>query len=245
VGLVLQPPAARWLNASVDYYNINIKQAITTVAGQDVITRCFQTGDPTYCSAITFDSSAFGIAYVSTQPFNATSLLAHGLDFSLTSSVQLPGDSGKLSARAMATHVIHLINAGIERAGSLQSTGVPRWAGTLDLTYSKSGFSTTVSGRYFSRSKFDATLVGPEDAGYTATSASSINTNRFPSAVYFDLYAEYVVGAGGRTPVTLFASVQNLANKDPAIFAATNITSGGNPYDLIGRRFRVGVKFTH
>ena len=44
------------------------------------------------------------------------------------------------------------------------------------------------------------------------------------------------------TKFTLYGLVQNLFDEDPWLYAATSITSGGNPYDLIGRRFRVGIR---
>jgi hypothetical protein len=36
--------------------------------------------------------------------------------------------------------------------------------------------------------------------------------------------------------------VENLTNRPPALYAATTIVSGGNPYDLIGRRFLFGIR---
>jgi hypothetical protein len=131
----------------------------------------------------------------------------------------------------------------VDRAGALQSGGVPKWTGTADLTFSSGDFLATLGSRFFSASKFDATLFGPDDPGYDPASGLSINDNRFPGAAYFDLYAEYGIDAG-RSRMTFFGKIENLANKAPALYAATSIVTGGNPYDLVGRRFTIGVRFS-
>lgn len=245
-GVVLAPTWdwARWFRASVDYYDIKLKDAITTVAGTDIITRC-AAGQKEYCSAIVFDNSVFGIAYVRQQPFNLNKLLRRGLDFSMDLNFPL-GEDTRLTVATRASKAISVRtydrNTVIERAGSIQGDGVPRWSGTTDVSVVRGPWRVTGSARYFSRLKFDATQVGPEDPGYDPALSNSLNTNRAPARAYFDLYTEYKFSRG-KSDFAIFALVQNLLNKDPWLYAATNITSGGNPYDLIGRRFRVGIRF--
>lgn len=247
VGAVFEP---RWswahgLRLSVDYFDIKINDAILTVAPADVILRCFQ-GQQQYCSAITFDNSAFGIANVNQEPYNVANVVNRGLEAALNYRTQI-ADLGTIELRALATRTLALRtsdqNTIVDRAGALQSGGVPKWTGTADLSFSRGGFLGTLSTRFFSSSKYDATLFDATDPGYNAISGSSINNNHFPGAAYFDIYGEYTI-KDGRSKYTIFGTVENLANKAPALYAATSITSGGNPYDLIGRRFKVGVRFS-
>lgn len=247
IGVVFEPEWARGLHISVDYFNIKIKDVIASVGATEVVQRCFN-GQTIYCPAITFDNTPFGIANVNAQPFNLNRLRNNGIDIEFAYRLDLPGDSGRLDFRALATRTFHLTTidatSSVDRAGSFQGGGVPRWVGSGDLTYSRGGFLTTLSARYIAATQFDANRIGPDDSRYAAlaaTASNTINYNRFPSAVYLDLYAEAKV-ATGRTNMTVFGSVQNLAGKDPPQFAAIGISSGGNPYDLIGRRFRVGVR---
>lgn len=247
IGIALEPTWswAQGLRLSLDYYNIKINDAISTVGATDVILRCYQ-GQTQYCDAIDFDNSNFGIALVHTQPFNVASVLNRGIEGAINYRTSL-GSLGRLDLRAMVTRTLKLRTNDqktiVDRAGALQSGGVPKWTGTTDVTFSSGDFLTTLSSRFFSASKFDATLFGPEDAGYDPTSGLSINDNRFPGAAYFDLYAEYGIDAG-RDRLTIFGKIENLANKAPALYAATSIVTGGNPYDLIGRRFTIGVRFS-
>lgn len=247
IGAVIEPrwTWSRGFRFSLDYYDIKINKAISTVAAADVIQRCFQ-GQQIYCSGITFDGSAFGIANVNTEPYNVASVRNRGLEGALSYNTRL-GDIGALNFRALVTRTLELStndqNSKVDRAGALQSGGVPKWTGTTDLSFSSGGFLTTFSSRFFSGSKYDATLFDPSDPGYDATSGNSINDNHFPGAAYFDLYAEYGVKSGA-SRFTFFGKIENLANKAPALYAATAITSGGDPYDLIGRRFTFGVRFS-
>jgi iron complex outermembrane recepter protein len=247
IGIALEPkwPWARGFRASLDYYDIEINDAISTVGATDVILRCYQ-GQTQYCNAITFDNSDFGIGIVRTQPFNVASVLNRGLEGAVNYHTRL-GGIGALDLRAMVTRTIHLRTNDqktvVDRAGALQSGGVPKWSGTTDVSFSSGEFVTTLSSRFFSASKFDATLFGPGDPGYDPASGLSINSNRFPAAAYFDLYAQYSINARG-SRMTFFGKIENLTNKAPALYAATTIVTGGNPYDLVGRRFTVGVRFS-
>ncbi|HTM96880.1 MAG TPA: TonB-dependent receptor [Croceibacterium sp.] len=244
-GVVLAPQWewARWFRASVDYYDIKLKDAITSVAATEIISRCYQ-GQQEYCAAIVFDDSTFGISYVKSQPFNLNQLRRRGLDMSVDMNFALASDT-KLGVGVRASKVISIQTNDrgriIERAGSIQGDGVPTWNGTIDVSLTKNAFKGTLSGRYFSEAKYDATLVGPEDDAYDPKLSTSLSTNRVPARAYFDLYSEYTFKSGG-TAFTVFGMVQNLLDKDPWAPASASIISGGDPYDLIGRRFRIGLR---
>ena len=75
---------------SVDYYKIKVKDVIASVGATDILTRCFQ-GVTTYCPAIQFDNSTFGIAKVFVQPFNQSILEAEGLDIEAGYRTDLKG----------------------------------------------------------------------------------------------------------------------------------------------------------
>lgn len=244
-GIVFQPDWswARGLRLSADYFDIDVRGLITQVAGTQVIARCF-AGETVYCPQIQFDSSTFGIANVQQLSFNLNRLRTRGLDFELAYRVPLPETAGRLDLRMLATRVIELktYDRGtvIERAGSLANGGLPKWVGTADLTYTLGGFASTLSGRYTQSAINDVTRIGPDDPAYNAALPNSININKFPSAVYIDLNLQQRVTAGG-TEFTLFGLVENLFDKAPPTFAATGILTG-NPYDLIGRRFKFGAR---
>lgn len=248
-GIVLQPTGgwASGLRAAVDFYSIKVDDVIATISPSEVMRRC-SIGQADYCSLITFDSSTFGISSLILQPENLNKLQVKGLDFDV--SYRVPTDSlgigGTLDIRALVSHVINLkitdASGTIDRAGSLQNNGVPAWNGTVDVTYANGGFSGTLTSRFFSSSKYDAALIGPDQAGYDPALPNSINDNVFPSRTYFDLTLSQKIALSGTDKFQVFATVRNLLDKDPPV-RAIFINTGGNPYDLVGRSFTVGARF--
>ena len=156
------------------------------------------------------------------------------------------GLPGSLVLRGLATHVFELettdSSGTIDRAGSAQSNGVPRWTGTVDLAYDSEPFGATLTTRFFSSILFDAGLIGPGQEGYSSTLANSINKNRLPSRVYFDLAVNFDVLGQVRDEASFFLVIKNLLDKDPPV-EAIFINSGGNPYDLVGRTYTAGIRF--
>jgi outer membrane receptor protein involved in Fe transport len=107
-----------------------------------------------------------------------------------------------------------------------------------DLTYALGGFSVTGQVHFLTDGKYDVTMVGPEDEGYSPFLRNSINTNRVSGRTYFNLSGSYQFGDA----VQVYGAVVNLANTRPPV--APSITGSFNPvlYDVIGRTFRVGAR---
>jgi outer membrane receptor protein involved in Fe transport len=71
---------------------------------------------------------------------------------------------------------------------------------------------------------------------------NSININRFPAVAYFNLNASQGISMNGHK-MQLFSVVNNLFDKAPPPLAIAALNNGGNPYDYIGRTFKLGVRF--
>jgi iron complex outermembrane receptor protein len=239
-------PGARF---SVDYYNIKVNNVIASVAAADILQRCFQ--DVTsYCSAIVFDSSAFGISKINVQPFNQSVLETEGVDYELgyrtdLSALNLPGS---VDMTVFATNLRHLKTT--DRPGPTGLTvdnagvqgGAPKWVGTAYFNYKLEPFSVGVQVRAFSEIRYSALNIGPGEAGYSPTLANSINKNTFPALAYVNLNGTYDFKYGERR-YQVFANASNLFDTNPPSFAIAAINLGGNPYDYVGRTFKVGVRF--
>jgi len=124
-GVVFQPEFIPGLNVSVDYYNINLKGAISSLSGQRIIDNCAaelasSSGAGFYCSFV--DRSANNqINSVSIQLLNLASIKTSGVDFDV--SYRRPFGEGSLTARLFGTYVAHLITD--------DGTGTPRTYGTV------------------------------------------------------------------------------------------------------------------
>jgi hypothetical protein len=127
-------------------------------------------------------------------------------------------------------------------AGSLTTiAGVPTYKLDGVVTYSRPTWSVTAHGRYIPKSILDPTKIGPGQAGYDINKSNSVNDNFVASRWYLDLSGSVQLPAQiGGNPLELYGAVQNVFDKDNP----SDIRLFGNPlqYDIIGRRFRLGIR---
>lgn len=246
-GIVLAPTGRlRGLRASVDYYDIQIKDAISSVAAQDIVNRC-AAGQTAYCASINYDPAAGnGIASVINQPFNANTLKTSGVDFELayTSAADelIPSLPGSLSIRALATHLRQLETFDPSGAslGNQAGATLGKWRGNVALTYAGDRFSVTLTNRFFSSVKYSVTLIGPEDAGYSPSLTNSISKNRFPGGSYTSLSMSYNLWNREGRKAQIFGIIDNLFDRDPPYGAV--LIGNSSPYDVVGISFKAGVR---
>lgn len=241
-GATLQPRGAlRGFRFSADYYNIRIKDAIATLGAQVIVNACNTNNDPTICGLVTRDSNGL-LQKVSVLFLNLNRQQVRGLDFEASYTHSFGADRS-IDLRLLATHAIDFTNSalpGIDRAGDDGPSGVPSWVvdGNASVNWGRLG--ANVQGRYISAGKYDATLVGPEDPGYSITLANSINTNRVASRFMTNFGVTFKLIDSGSHKVELFGNVYNLFN-----VLAPPLWNGNNNavyYDNIGRRYRMGVR---
>ena len=248
-GIIVTPEWFHGFRASIDYFNINVKGEIATVTAANIATRCAQ-GLQEYC-ALMGTNPLTGDLLIRSVPANLQSLKTSGFDFEF--AYEFPFDQwnlpGRLTARMLATHVKNLttVEAGIStnRAGSGVGGGLPEWSGSANLSYAINGLTSNLQFRFFNSLLADATLVEPRQAGYNSTLPNSINLNVYPGYMYVDLAEQYDLIKEGTTSVQLFLTVNNLLDKAPPYAAIIAFINGGDPYDLIGRTFKAGVRFKY
>ncbi|MCR5877215.1 TonB-dependent receptor domain-containing protein [Phenylobacterium sp. J367] len=238
-GVVLQPSFAPRLQFSADYFDIELKDAITVPSAQQVVDRCF-AGDQTFCAGVTRDASG-QITQVQVTSFNTQVLKTRGFDFE--GSYSLPLDSfqdtwgGDLTFRVVATYVDRLLTSTgettVDTAGQLQGGfATPHWRGVGTIMYANGPLNLRALFNYVGSGKYDNNY-GPLD----------ISKNDYPAYLYTDLTAQYDVTESTQ----VYAKVENLFDKDPPLIANGTITiassSGSNFYDLRGRFFGFGVRY--
>ena len=239
VGVVLTPRAFP-LRASVDYFDIEVSDQIGTLGAQGIVDRCF-AGASEYCSLVTINSSNT-ITAVYNRQLNLFEFKTRGIDFELSYR------TGGLGVRLLATHVIDLVtvdSAGsVDRAGQQgASGGIPAWTANASVTYETGPFTANGQLRFIGAGRYDRTLIGPDEAGYAASLRNSINDNRVPSVAYVNLSLQYDMGRAGGPPVQFFALVNNLLDKDPPPVPTNAQSTQNQIYDVVGRAFKVGVRF--
>lgn len=264
VGVVIAP--LRGLMVSADYYTIDIKGGIQNVGAQTIVDRCFQ-GVQEFCAAISRGISSTGgnvITQIRLQPFNFAAQAARGIDLEATYRVALntvsPTLVGQLSLRVLATHYIKNytddgINPPFDTVGS-NNAGQPNWVYTGTAIYTNEPLTLAVTARGVSKGVYSASgypyVMCASACPASSLAAPTINDNRINGALYLDLgltYQAYADDDGREADV--FVNVNNALDKDPPVVAsgpggfpyASSPTNAGL-YDVLGRTFRAGIRFS-
>lgn len=243
LGAVLTPGGAlHRLRFSVDYYDINLKGAISTLGAQVLVDRCY-AGDTALCNYVSRDSSGT-ITSVSDVLQNVSQIRNRGLDFELNYGLDM-GGAGDLDMRVLATKYLKYSIAGVDRLGQTgyrpgTTTGVPDYLIDGSLTWNINRVSFNAHARYIPEGIFDTTMVGPQDAGYDPSLSNSINDNRVDSYFTFDL--GFTFHASDR--FEFYGLVNNVFDTDPP--AAASAQGGTNQvyFDPYGRYFKIGARVT-
>lgn len=237
-GLVYNPSWLPQFTASVDYYSIDIEDAIATLGNQEIVDRCV-AGETEACSLIVRDPAG-NITALLAIPINVAEQDTEGFDIQATWRQKIE-NFGTLTFRALVSNIenLTLVNgpvtteyAGLSTAG-IYNTPDFRWFGSID--YSVDKFSLTASARGFGSGVYDNTWV----------SGVNIDDNSIPGATYYDLAGAYRFQFADENSLEVYLKIENLLDEDPAVVAAANISGlQTNPaiYDVVGRAYRLGVR---
>jgi outer membrane receptor protein involved in Fe transport len=265
-GIVFQPDFVSGLRMSADWYQIDLKDAVTTLTGQSIADFC---GDfDLFCDRITF-ASPTDITFIDARQVNLGKLKVQGFDFEVDYRKRLedlsPSLGGTIGMRLLVNHqygfkvqaspAVPVLNyAG--QVGPVQSgrdfNPGPEWIWNGFLTYDNDGFNATLSWRRVAGGIYDVQKIGPEDDGYDPTLMDSINTNRVKGAHYFGLALSYEIPLGGDgRAVEVFGAIDNLFDTKPSIAPGGGGLGGSNYptnpvyFDTFGSRFRAGLRLRY
>ncbi|WP_231621742.1 TonB-dependent receptor domain-containing protein [Sphingomonas sp. 37zxx] len=250
-GVVLSPRFLRRLSLSVDYFNIRVKDYISSIPASLTVSQCVTTGDPFFCNLFKRDPRSgvlFGEqGYVISTTQNTGALSTSGVDFGL--NFAQPTGIGRFDVAMVGTWLEKLENQPLPGLGSYDCKGLfgptcgqpsPEWRHQARLTWTDLDNFGSVSlnwrhigGTSLTNNTTDPFLRGP---------AYVINA-QIPSYDYFDLALSARVSEG----VSLRAGINNLLDKDPPAIAAGLLSSFGNGntypgvYDVAGRSFFFGA----
>ena len=263
LGVVLTPQFFPGFNASFDYYNINISDAIGTVTAQQIVDFCFQ-GNQAYCPAIIrgVQNGVNVITQIRITPFNLVTETNRGYD--IEASYRTPLDvinsdwSGNIALRFLATHYLKRyqnngINPPTDTVGTNSAGGPPNWRYVADLTWSNDPITASLTMRGVSAGVYNTSYIECTSGCPVSTTVNPTqDTNHLAGAKYFDLALTYKVAHmdDNGYDADVFLNVRNIANTDPVTVhqgpggsAFLTINTARETYDSLGRVFRAGVRF--
>lgn len=239
-------------SVSVDYYNIKIKNVISTLPGLTVLSGCYNLdgSNPTYsasnanCQLISRDPATGQIITVTTPYQNLAALNTDGVELQVHWGVRAPflADSGKLyvdtSVAYLNNYKVQLlpgaaflnftgISNGTAQEGSVPPRATPRWKALTTFGYKSDSFGMGLRWRY----------QNPLD------DVSKINTPTnvaigVPAYATWDMFASFNVDKR----FELRMGVNNLFDRGLPIVASNQTSTDTAQYDLIGRSYYVGFK---
>lgn len=247
IGFVWTPEFS-WANNfmfSVDYYDIDIEDIIGEFSAQEVLDACYQDGDAAQCAKINrvggdLTGSAAGVNLFTT---NLSYLQAEGLEFSLAMNFDM-GDMGSLDISANVNKYLTQESQSSPQVPVLDCKGFfgtscdplsdLRWI--QRTTWNYEDFTVSLLWQHI-----DSVDIEPVERDLRFAAFHKID-----SYDYFDLFASYSFTEWG----TVTFGVDNLFDKEAPVLGndvgSTSSNSGntfpGN-YDVLGRTYKVGLKF--
>ena len=256
IGVVVQPSFLPGFSASVDYWSINIKGAISAITATTVLNTCFDKSHLELCSLITRDAAG-NLIQVLQPSVNIAAAKTRGLDFELGYRTGLDklGIPGSLDLHANATHYLEAtsdngVGTVLDFVGETGGGNPPNWTYSSTLGYALNGFRAAATFRGFDAGKmFGNYIECTSGCPAASTTHPTVNFNRMPARLYIDLALSYDFSVGDGKSVTAFVNVRNLTNKDPGLSAQPGGNFFGNGanaarlYEVEGTVFRTGVRF--
>ena len=254
LGVVVQPRFWPGFSASVDYWNVKMSNAIGTLAAQDILTQCY-LGKTQLCSGVTRPPVS-PVLTVAVANYNIAQSYYRGIDFEAGYTMHLddvsPSMSGTLGTRFLATlFLTDRTDNGITPVIELVGGNLVRkfkWSNTV--TYSNDPITLVVQFRGFSSGVTNTTWVQCT-TGCPVSTSSHFTIDNMAIRGDFDLDTTFTYKITDQA--SAFFSIQNVLDKDPPA-QMTGVTGSDTIlelqptipkgiYGVVGRNFRVGVRF--
>ena len=254
-GVVFTPRFMPGFALSVDYFDIEVEDAIGSISAQTTVDLCFEQNNQTFCDNINYAAgSTTDIETIDLSYINFASQTAKGVD--IEASYRAPVGPGDLTLRALGTYTIENVSDnGIDAPND--AAGVNAFGGVPTFTYRASagyqfdtGFAVVLVGRGFTDGVYDNDYIEcTSGCPPTDPTRRTINDNDIDGTFYLDANFTYEFTVAQTQVEALFA-VKNVFDTDPVL---VGIGPDGNNapaypqtnrglYDTFGRVFRLGLR---
>ncbi|MGI2124524.1 TonB-dependent receptor domain-containing protein [Shewanella baltica] len=234
-GIVWEPTFVDKLAFTIDYYDIEIKDAITSIAAQVVADNCVDaTGSPdsTFCSQVDRDPTTHDITLVRSGYLNTSALYTRGIEFQASYGLDLASFNapGELKFNLLANQLLELEqlefqNRPDEVNDEKGEVGDPELQFRLSADYRLDDLTVSWSTRYIDR-------VVTYDVSKNGGSPEDLAPGYIGSMTTHDLSATYHLSDN----VMINGGIRNLFDSLPPGYTNDAL------YDLVGRRAFLGIK---
>jgi outer membrane receptor protein involved in Fe transport len=269
-GITFTPTFLKGLTATLDYFDIDVRNAIGIVPPNQILTQCIQTGNPLYCDDVNRgpggklwgDPSIPGVGFISAINANLASLGTKGFDGEVEYKFGV-GDFGRLGIRYNATYLIHLTSENGPGLGVYDCAGLygpicgtpnPHYRHKLRTTWDLPvGVALSLDWRYFGDAHLDNNNADPNLTD--GDGKTDVIDDHLKAKNYLDFAAVYDVPQQWTNIVKtqLRFGVSNLTNTKPQVVSSNNPNPVSAPpfgngntfpnvYDVLGPTFFLGLQ---
>ncbi len=238
-GVVYQPDFVEGLSFTVDYWNIEIDDAIQLVDAQDILDKCVDSEagiNNQFCTLVTRRAD-FTLELIESTQQNVAKTEAEGVDFEV--GYDFDALSGSFSTQFIGTYLksrkefpFQIDPSQMEEFAG--TTGEAEWQANVLLGYRNENWNANWRTRYLG----DVSRYTPQDL-----QANPDRSNVMGYGSYFQ--TDVSVGYTFENQVTLDIGVDNVFDRGlPEFTTGTSTTSGDASYDNIGRLYYVTLSYT-
>lgn len=260
VGAVFAPTFLPGFTMSVDWYSIDLNEAIVTIAAQTVINQCYDDPggiDNQFCAAVfrnpngtfqgqqnvlhagtTVDFPLTGQSFIQ-GPFNFARQKTSGIDLDMAYSTDL-GNDWRLNARALVSWLLerNLFTSITEPDRLTRERSVlgnPEWNAQFNVTVGYKDFDLLYSLRYLSKQTIGNFRTQNEEQGRPPENLDAFPQVFYPSVTYSDIRASARINDAH----SFFVGVDNLFDRLPPLDLLGD-GAGSAIFPNMGRFFYAG-----
>ncbi len=239
IGAVFQPRWVEGLLVSVDYYSIEIEDAIAAVSAQDIVNTCYDlaTFPNQFCELFTRNDDPqsptfLGLDFLRQTQLNFGRIETAGVDFRV--DYRFSWDVNNFGLSLTGNWVEKLdrffdpVNTDLVNPG-LKELGAPEWAGLIGASWNRDAFTLTYRMQY----------IG-EQAVAGVIQVERIDLE-FGEAGWADEYFVHDLSASyqWKDQFTFYGGVSNLTNEEPYLASSAYPVSGMGRYYFLGVKARL------
>jgi outer membrane receptor protein involved in Fe transport len=249
-GLVWAPVNIDGLNVALDYYNIEVDDAITVTERTLVLERCYNQDAASFsvnCNGALYrDPDTGALLQANTGSSNENILRVAGMDIEASYRAQV--GPGIMNASVVWNHLLKDEVEGIESGDVTDDRGEvasPENKAIFGVNYLYGNLMLDWRMRYWGE-VVDSNDPDVENAAYLGGNMKGSKLNEIDAVMYHDLR----VGYDWKGDYNFFVGIKNALDEEPPVLGQGTVSSIENTgmntdaraYDVIGRSWYAGVK---
>ena len=231
-GVVLRPRFVPGLTLSVDWFDINLKNAINTAQPSDLVNLCVDqpTLDNQFCGQVTREQGTGRVVGYVVQPQNVARFRTAGADLNLDYLLRT-ARMGTFDLRLVGgyLHRLQLLSLpGADVTDNVDQFGSPRWTLDFSPSWTLGGVTLSYNLRWFDRTRTQPKIVTDNDPDYAPAAQL-----RYSALWQHDVQVQYQFARG----LALYLGATNLTDQRPDRGNSINA-----PVSAVGRFLYAGAK---